>query len=60
MRIDAFYVTTCPPGDAEGAGEWTVYSDYGSTAEAEEAEEFNDDSDEEGNIRPLDYFFPRN
>ncbi len=52
-----FYVTKCPPGRAEGADDW---GDYNTMQPPYEEEEIDPNFDEEGNPRPLDWFFNDN
>lgn len=60
---EAFYVTKCPPGNAEGSDSWNEYQEIGSMDENEiiygEADHSIDSEfDEDGFVRPLDFFFP--
>lgn len=57
-----FYVTHLPPGKALGADRWNDYSNYGDvTVDEHEGtiDELDNEFDEGGHIRPLDYYFPR-
>lgn len=49
-----FYITICPPGNAAGASDWDAYADYGSPGMEDE---IDPNYDEDGNPRPLDWFF---
>ncbi len=49
-----FYVTVVPPGQAEGADSWNDYNDLPPPPYEEEIDQ---NFDEEGNPRPLDWFF---
>ncbi len=52
-----FYLTRCPPGRAEGADSWGTYMNHGTLKTPEPEEEIDQGWDEDGNPRPLDYFF---
>lgn len=52
-----FYVTMCSPGRAEGASDW---NDYSAVQPFEPEEEIDQNFDEEGEPRPLDWFFNDN
>ena len=59
----SFYVTVLPPGRAEGADSWSDClreQEMDETFEGEAEEYMDEEYDELGNLRPLDYFFPRN
>lgn len=54
-----FYVTVCPPGEAEGAGEFDAWLDYGAQGASDVISRLEDDVfDDEDELRPIDYFFP--
>ena len=57
---ETFYVTKCPPGRAEGADSWDTYTCYGSKLPKESEPEIDLSMDEDGNPRPLDWFFNDN
>ena len=57
--LSSFYVTKCPPGIAAGAEDLTATSDYGVQNVDENEFEVEQEFDAEGNLRPLDYYFPR-
>ncbi len=58
---EGFYVTRYPPGRAEGAASWETYMSH-STEQPTETDEPEIDYgfDEDGNPRPLDWFFNNN
>lgn len=57
---ERFYVTHCPPGRARGADDWGTYISQ-SRAGPPWPEELSDPNyDEDGDPRPLDWFFNDN
>lgn len=57
-----FYVTRLPPGRAEGSDTWNDYEQESATVDELydfETEEIEEEFDVDGNVRPLDFFFPR-
>lgn len=55
-----FYVTKCPPGKAEGADSWGTYMSHGTERSFPDEPEIDQSMDEDGNPRPLDFFFNDN
>lgn len=59
-----FYITKVPPGNAEGSDSWNDYQEHATVDEneiiyGETVTDIDDEFDEDGLVRSLDYFFPR-
>lgn len=61
----SFYITRLPPGKAGGSDTWTEYEQEIELDELHNAgntgistEEIEEEFDDTGQVRPLDFFFP--
>lgn len=57
MEKELFYVIKCPPGNAVGSDSWETYISGGLEHTHFPEEEIDQGFDEDGNPRPLDYFY---